>query len=85
MTDTFLFKVTLSEKTGSIGKTFISLGNLIINFHFRNQKSITIFVTFTILVIDKGVFLPFNNGNALDLKRNHESNREKSELSVNKF
>ena len=34
--DTFLFKKTQFEKTGSIGKTFISVGYLIINFHFRN-------------------------------------------------
>ena len=36
MMDTFMLKLTQFEKTGSIGKTFISLGNLIINFHFRN-------------------------------------------------
>ena len=35
MMHTFLLKVTRLEKTGSIGKTFISLENLIINFHFR--------------------------------------------------
>ena len=38
---TFLLKLTQFEKTGSSRKTIISLGNLIINFHFRNQKSIT--------------------------------------------
>ena len=32
----FLLKLTQFEKTGSIDKTFISLGNLKINFHFRN-------------------------------------------------
>ena len=32
----WFFKKNQFEKTGSIGKTFISLGNLIINFHFRN-------------------------------------------------
>ena len=36
MMNTFLLKLTQFEKTGSIGETFISLGNLIINFHFRN-------------------------------------------------
>ena len=45
--DTLLLKLTKFEKTvkllKSIPKTFISLGNLIINFHFQNQKSITIF------------------------------------------
>ena len=34
--DTFLLKLTQFEKSGSIGKTFISLRNLIINFHFQN-------------------------------------------------
>ena len=34
--NTFMLKLTQFEKTGSIGKTFISLGNLIINFYFRN-------------------------------------------------
>ena len=32
MMDTCLLKLNQYEKTGSIGKTFISLGNLIINF-----------------------------------------------------
>ena len=36
MMDTFLLKLTQFEKTGSIGKTFISLGNLIIKFYFQN-------------------------------------------------
>ena len=36
MTDTFLLKLTQFEKTGSRGKTFISLGYLIISFHLRN-------------------------------------------------
>ena len=52
MMHTFLFKLTQFEKTGSMGKTFSSLGNLIINFHFRNYKSITFFVTFTLLQFD---------------------------------
>ena len=34
--DPFVIKLTQFKKTGPIGKTFISLGNLIINFHFRN-------------------------------------------------
>ena len=41
MMDTFLLKLTQLEKTESLRITFISLGNLIINFHFRNKKSIT--------------------------------------------
>ena len=36
MMDTFLLNINQFEKTGSKGKTFISLGNLIIDFHFRN-------------------------------------------------
>ena len=40
-------------------KTFISLGNLIINFHF---------VTFTIMLFDSEVWLLFNDGNALNLR-----------------
>ena len=36
MMDTFLLKITQFEKTGSIGKTLISLEKLLINFHFRN-------------------------------------------------
>ena len=34
--DNFLLKLTQFEKTGSKGKIFISLGNLIINFHLQN-------------------------------------------------
>ena len=64
-----MLKLTQFEKTGSIGKTFVSLGNLIINFHFRNRKSITFFGTFTILLFDSGVCLPFNNRNAMNLKK----------------
>ena len=58
-----MLKLTHFEKTVSIGKTFISLGNLIVNFHFRNKKSITFFETFTLLLLDRGVSLPFNNKN----------------------
>ena len=43
----FWLNFTQFEKTGSIGKTFISLGYLINIFHFRNYKSITLFMTFT--------------------------------------
>ena len=38
-------------------------------------------MTFTILLFDSGVCLSFNNRNALNLKRNHKSNREKSKLT----
>ena len=69
MMDTFLLKLTQFEKTKSISKAFISLGNLIINFHFLNLNSITFFVTFTLLLFDSGVCLPINNGNAPNLKK----------------
>ena len=36
MMDTFLLKLTQIEKTGSKGKTSISLGKLIVNIHFQN-------------------------------------------------
>ena len=71
------------RKLRSIRETLISLENLIINFHFRNLKSIMFFVTFTLFLFDSGVFPPFNNENALNL-RNHKSNREKPKMSVNK-
>ena len=45
MMEFFLLKITQFEKTGSMGKTFTPLGNLIINFHFGNQNSITFFGT----------------------------------------
>ena len=79
--DKCMLKLT---KTGSIGKTFISPGNLIINFHFRN-KSITYFVTFKILPFNSRFCVPFNNRNTLNLKRKHKTDREKSKLSGNKF
>ena len=85
MMDTFLLKLTQFEKTGSIGISFISLGNLIINFQFRNEKFIKFFVNFTILLFDSGVCLPFNNRKALNLKINEKSNRKKLKLGVNKF
>ena len=66
MMDTFLLKLTQFEKTGLIRKTFTTLVNVIINFHFRNQNSITFFMAFTILLFDSAVCLPFNNGNALN-------------------
>ena len=80
-----LLNLSKFEKTGLIRLTFISLGNLIINFHFRNQKSITFFVTFTLSLFDSGVCLHVKNGNALISKKKLQSSREKSKLSVNKF
>ena len=82
MMNTLLLKLTQFEKTGSVHRIFISLGNLIINFHFRNQKSITFFQTFTLLLFESGVCFPFNKRNALNLTRNHKSNRENSKLST---
>ena len=75
----FLLKLTKFEKTGSIGKTFISLGNLTTNFHFQNKKLITFFVTFTILLFDSGVCLPFNNRNALKLKNKSQEKTAKNQ------
>ena len=77
MMDTFLLKLPQFEKTGSIRKIFISLGNLLINFHFQNWKLIAFFVTFALLLFDSGVCLPFRNGDGLNLKRNHKSNHKK--------
>ena len=85
MKDTFSVQLTQFDKTGSIRKSFISQGDLIIHFHFRNQKSITFSVTFKLLLFDSGVCFPFNNGNIPNLKINHKSNRGKLKLSVNKF
>ena len=67
MMDSFFWlKLAQFEKTGSIRITFISQRNLIITCHFRNEKSITFFVTFTLLLFDSGVCFPSNNQNALD-------------------
>ena len=58
----FLIKLTQFEKTGSLGKNF---------------------VTFTFLLVESEVFLPFNKEIELNLIRNQ--NREKVILSLNKF
>ena len=63
MIGTFLIKLTQFEKTGSIGKLFISLENLKIKFHFQNSISITFFLTLTFLLFDGGFHLPFNKRN----------------------
>ena len=83
MAGAFLIKLTEFEKTGSIDKIFISLGNLIIKFRFQNKNLIIFIVTFTFLLFVKGVSLPFNEGNELNLKRNQKSNRNKSRLKQN--
>ena len=36
MTGDFLIEINQFEKTGSIGKNYISLRKLMIKFHFRN-------------------------------------------------
>ena len=79
----FLIKIMQFEKTGSISKIFNSPRNLKIKFHFR--KSITFFMTFTILLFDSGVCLPFNQEKDLNLKRNQKSNSEILIFSVNKL
>ena len=40
MIEIFLIKLTQFKKTESLRKIFISPGNFIIKFHFRNKKSI---------------------------------------------
>ena len=70
MIDFFSMKLTQFDKTGSIGKFLIPMENLKNKFHFRNQKSITVFETLTLLLFNSGVCLPFNKGNELNLTRN---------------
>ena len=60
MMDPFLLKLTQFEKTGSIRKNFISLGNL----------------TFTLLLFDSRICLPFNKENALNLKKSQVKPRK---------
>ena len=64
MIDSLFIELTQFEKTGSRGKTFISLENLIINFHFRNYKSITFFVTFTLCCLIEEFALFLHRGKA---------------------
>ena len=67
----YSIKTTQLEKTGSIDNFSIPLRNLQI-------KTITCFVTFTLLLFLSGVGISFNNGNELNLKRNEKWNLEKS-------
>ena len=67
-----MIKVTQFETTGSLGKVFILLGNLISKFYLQNKKSI-MFLTF-----DSKVCLPFTEQIELNLKINQKSNRKKS-------
>ena len=60
MMNIFLLKLTQFEKTGSIGKPFISLGNLIIN-PFSKSEVDHIFRDLYTFLFDSGVCLPFNN------------------------
>ena len=85
MMDTFLKKLTQFEKTGSKGKTSNSLGNLLIPLSF--SEVLYNFRGLYIFAIRQWNLpcLPFNKGNALNLKRNHKSNRAKLKFSVNKF
>ena len=80
MIDTFLMKLTLFQKAELIGKTFIALDISTIKFHFQNKKPIRFFATFTLLLFDRVVCLPFNKRNELNLKRNQKSNHEKSNI-----
>ena len=47
----FFDKSTRFEKTGSMSKTFISLGNLIIKLHLQNYEPIRFFMTFTFFAV----------------------------------
>ena len=76
MIETFLIKLTQFDETGPKGIILISLGYLIIKFHFRKKKSITFFVTFTLFLFDSGVCLSVRKGNELNLKINQKSNRK---------
>ena len=81
----------LFSRTISDWHFFGKLDRLAIFFRceFRNLSTFWkqvdhVFVTFTISLFDSGVCLPFNKGNELNLKRNHKSNLEKVNLSLNK-
>ena len=82
MIDHYVIKLTQFEKTGSIDKFLLQLGNLIIKFHCRNKKLITFLVAFKFQLFDSGVCLPFSKENKVHLK-NQKSNCKKSNLSVN--
>ena len=80
----FFDKLTQVEKTRSLGKIFVSLGNLIINSIFEVYKSITFFVTSTLfLSIAEFAFLVTNE--MMLNKNKSEVNRENSKLIVIKF
>ena len=57
------------------------------NFYFAGNSDnyFPFFVTFPILLLESGVFLPFNNLYAPNLKRNHKSNREKSARPIKEY
>ena len=82
--DTFLLKLTQFEKTGSIRKNFIPLENLITR-EFPFSKSEVDHVFRDLYTFAFRVNLPFNNGNVLNIKKNHKSNGEKSKRACTIF
>ena len=85
MGNNFQIKFTQIEKTVSTSKLFISLGILKIKLYFETRSWSHVFVTFTILLFDSGVCLPFNQESELNLKRNQNSNRKKSKFQPGKI
>ena len=81
ISNTFLRNWIKSQKTGAKDKYIIPLGNLFNKISFQNQKLIMFLVTFTLLLFDSGVCLPFKtnkNKEFCELKRNTKLNTRKS-------
>ena len=58
------------DRAGSIGDVFIPLS---VQKTFETQKLLKFFVTFSNLLVDSGICLPFNKQNEVNLKRNHKT------------
>ena len=61
----------------ALGK--VSKNSLIIEYHFRNKKSIMFIVTLTILLLDSGVCIPLNKRIELNLKSKVKLQKRKYE------
>ena len=66
-----------SMKTRSVNKFVILAGKFENKTPVPKLNSITSFETFPLSLFNSGVCVPFNNGNAPNLKRLQKSNREK--------
>ena len=55
------------------------------NLSPRSQKKSQVFLTFTLLLFDNRVGHPLKKENERNLKKNHNSNSEKSNFKVNNF